>query len=132
MIINISINQLIFLSVLSGIAGTIGFTLFMQGVSKSGLAKADMVNALGSLFTKSIKNAFKVGLLIHFGSGIFFGFFYTFAITAFDVHGLLSSVGAGILISFIHGGVVGFLLVATVAEHHPIPQFQKAGFSVDL
>ena len=126
----ISIGSLVGISLIAGIIATAGMTIFLQVVSKTGIANADMVRALGSLFTKKLDNAFGVGLTIHTISGIFFAFFYTLAITALNVHGLPSSIGSGILIGFIHGGVVSFLLVASVAENHPLPQFQKAGFSV--
>ena len=33
---------------------------------------------------------------------------------------------------FIQGAVVGFVLVAAVAENHPLPEFRQAGFSVAL
>lgn len=127
---NISIGDLVAISLIGGILGTLGMTIFLTVVSKSGYANADMVRALGSLFTKTLDSAFKVGIIIHICSGIIFAFFYTFAISALDVRGFLSSAGAGLLIGFIHGAVVSFLLVASVAENHPLPQFQKAGFSV--
>jgi hypothetical protein len=73
-----------------------------------------------------------VGIVIHFVSGIFFAFLYSLAITAFNVHNVLLTTGSGVLIGFIHGGVVGFLLVTAVAEHHPLPQFKKAEFSVGV
>ncbi|HVO73245.1 MAG TPA: hypothetical protein VMT35_04425, partial [Ignavibacteriaceae bacterium] len=65
-------------------------------------------------------------------SGIFFAFLYSLAITAFNVHNVPLTAASGVLIGFIHGGVVGFMLVTAVAEHHPLPQFQKAGFSVGV
>ncbi len=37
---------------------------------------------------------------------------------------------AGLLIGFIHGAVVGFLLISTVAVRHPLPEFREAGFNV--
>ncbi|MEO8398821.1 MAG: hypothetical protein ABI550_03290 [Ignavibacteriaceae bacterium] len=127
---NISAGTYIWLSIVAGIIGTTGMTLFLYVVTKSDVANADMVKAIGSLFTKSLQSATGVGLVIHFISGIIFAFFYILAISAFQVQGFLSNVGAGLLIGFIHGAVVSFLLVASVAEHHPLPQFQKAGFSV--
>lgn len=127
---NISIGDLAAISLIGGIFGTIGMTIFLTVVSKSGYANADMVRALGSLFTKTLNSAFKVGIIIHICSGIIFAFLYTFAVSTLDIHGFLSCAGAGLLIGFIHGAVVSFILVASVAENHPLPQFQKAGFSV--
>ena len=42
----------------------------------------------------------------------------------------MSTAGAGTLIVFIRGAVAGFILVAVVAENHPLKEFKEAGFSV--
>ena len=128
--LNIPLSDYIIRSLVSGIIATIGMTLSLNAITKSGVANADMIRAVGSLFTKSLDNAEKVGLIIHFSVGIIFGFLYTFAIQLFLVHGFINNVGAGALIGFIHGAVVSFLLVAAVAEHHPMKEFQDAGFAV--
>ena len=104
----------------------------LRAITKSGWANADMVRALGSLFTHTIDNSFGIGIVVHFTSGIIFAFLYCLAITAFNVHNVLLTTASGVLIGFIHGGVVGFLLVTAVAEHHPLPQFKKAEFSVGV
>lgn len=118
------------MSFISGLVATTGMTLLLTAITKSGLANADMVRAVGSLFTRSYDNAFKVGFIIHLSAGLVFGFIYTFAVQAFDVQGFPGIVGSGVLIGFIHGAVVSFMLVAAVAEHHPLKEFQEAGFSV--
>jgi hypothetical protein len=127
---NIPLYDYIIRSLVSGVIATLGMTLSLTAITKSGVANADMIRAIGSLFTKSLDNAEKVGLIIHFSVGIIFGFLYTFAIQLFQVSGFLNNVGAGLLIGFIHGAVVSFLLVVAVAEHHPIKEFQEAGFAV--
>jgi len=125
-------DELIWTAVVAGLIGTAGMEMVLRTITKSGWANADMVRALGSLFTRSMDNAYGVGIVIHFISGIFFAFMYSLAITAFNVHNVLLTTASGVLIGFIHGGVVGFLLVTAVAEHHPLPQFKKAEFSVGV
>jgi uncharacterized membrane protein YeaQ/YmgE (transglycosylase-associated protein family) len=127
---HISIGNLIIIGLIAGIFGTSAMSIFLNLISKSGYANADMIRALGSLFTKSMNNAFQVGLALHMISGIIFAFIYTFIMMALNIHGFTACLGAGLIIGFIHGAVVSFLLVATVAENHPLPQFQTAGFSV--
>ncbi len=127
---NLSTGGILWISVVSGIIATLGMELFLRKITRSGLANADMVRAIGSIFTKSLDTAYRVGIIIHIISGIFFAFVYTLIISLVGVHGFLSSAGAGLLIGFIHGAVVGFMLVVTVAEHHPLPEFREAGFSV--
>lgn len=128
--LNIPLGDYILMSLVSGLIATTGMTLLLNAITKSGIANADMVRAVGSLFTKSLDNAAKTGIVIHYSVGLIFGFAYTFAIQLFEVQGFLSNVGSGILIGFIHGAVVGFMLVTTVAEHHPLKEFRQAGFSV--
>ncbi len=127
---SVSIGQIIWRSVWAGIIATAGMEVFLQSITKSGIANADMTRAVGSFFTKSLDTAYKVGILIQTFSGIIFAFIYTVIITYFGVKGILNNAGAGALIGFIHGAVVGFVLVATVAENHPLPEFREAGFAV--
>jgi hypothetical protein len=77
------------ISVIGGIIGTLGMTIFFQIITKTGVANADMVRALGSLFTKSLDSVFKVGIVIHFLSGIVFAFFYSIIINLLDIHRLI-------------------------------------------
>jgi len=125
-------EKFIWIVLIAGIIGTTGMTGFLEAITKSGIANADMVRAVGSLFTKSLESSFKVGIIVDILAGIIFAAFYTFVIVSFEIHGLLNCIGACMLTGFIHGAVVSFLLVATVAEHHPLKQFQKAGFSVAI
>lgn len=128
--LSISIKTFLWLGIVSGIIATGGMTVLLTLITKLGVANADMVRAVGSLFTKSLKNAVPVGLIIHFISGIIFALLYTLLIVSFQVQGFLSILKAGALIGFIHGAVVCFLLVAAVSENHPVKEFREAGFSV--
>jgi hypothetical protein len=105
-------------------------TLFLQIISKSEVANADMVRAIGSLFTESLESAFSFGIILHMISGIIFAFLYTFAIIGLNIHGVVSCIGSGTFIGFIHGGVVSFILVTAVAEHHPLHEFQMQVFQL--
>ena len=129
---NTSIGNIVGIALIAGILGTACMTMFLQIITKMGVANADMVRAIGSLFTKTLKSAFSFGIILHIISGIIFAFLYTYVIIIFNIHGVLSVTGSGILIGFIHGGIVGFVLVTAVAENHPLPKFQKAGFSVAI
>lgn len=124
------VEKFIWVALIAGLIGTMGMTGLLEAITKSGMANADMVRAIGSLFTKSLESSFKVGIIVDIIAGIIFAAFYTFAIVSFEVQGLLSSIGACMLIGFIHGAVVSFMLIAAVAEHHPLKQFQQTGFSV--
>lgn len=130
--IHTSPGHLIWMAIWAGIVGTVGMELLLRSITKSGLASADMARAIGSVFTKSLDSAYGLGMVIQTFNGIIFGVIYTGIITYMNIHGFINCAGAGLLIGFIHGAVVGFVLVAVVAEHHPLPKFRDAGFEVAI
>jgi len=123
------INFLIF-SIIAGIVGTSGMTFSMYLMNKTGIANAKMVIAIGSILTKTRENAMRVGLIIHYTSGVFFGMVYTILFYVYGVTGVISTLGIGFFIGCIHGFVMTFILVIAVAEHHPLEEFREAGFAV--
>lgn len=120
------------LTIVAGIVGTSGMSLAMWMITKSGIANAAMIRAIGSLFTKSYDNSFGPGLVIHFISGILFAFLYVILISIFAPNSVAAAIGTGAMIGVFHGVAFGFLLVITVAEHHPLEQFRNAGFEVAI
>ncbi len=126
----LSFPHFIWVALCAGIIGTIGMELMLQSITKFGIANADMTRAIGSLFTNSKAVAYRFGFVIQSFSGIIFAFIYILAFELFDVRGILSSAVAGLLLGFVHGAVVGFILVTAVAENHPHPEFRKAEFPV--
>ena len=121
----------IIIIILSGIFATAVMCGFLEVVARSKLANADMVRAVGSLFTASYENALKPGLIIQFGFGIVFSFIYFGVLSFFWSTGpaVIGIIG-GVVMGFFHGMVVGLSLVIVVAEHHPLEIFRKAGLTV--
>ena len=72
---NTSIGNIIGIALIAGILGTACMTLFLQIITKLGIANADMVRAIGSLFTKTLKSAFSFGITLHMVSGIIFAYY---------------------------------------------------------
>jgi hypothetical protein len=118
------------LALLAGIIGAGGMNLFMFIVRRAGIAQADMVRAVGSIFTRSLKSAFSLGLTLHFLLGIIFAVFYFMAFSFLGLSGLPESLIGGLVLGFIQGFVVSIILVVTIAEHHPMRAFRKSGMSV--
>lgn len=114
----------------SGIISTFLMVLFLELVTRTKLANADMVRAIGSIITKNYDNALVPGLVIQFGFGIVFSFIYFGILSYFNSTIGLNGVLGGGLIGLFHGVVVGFVGVVTVAEHHPLTKFKEAGFTV--
>jgi hypothetical protein len=120
-------------SVIAGLVGTVGMTLVLNGITRTGITNAKMVEAVGSLFTKSRESAGRVGSILHIVSGVTFGILYTLIMIA-PKEGLSPGmvVGFGIILGLIHGLMVCFFLVAMIAETHPLEEFRSAGFAVGL
>jgi hypothetical protein len=118
--------------ILAGAVGTAAMTLLMSFVTKAGLANADMVRAIGSVFTGSLERALLVGATLYTTGGFVFAMLYTIALSLLPVEGFWPIFGFSTLFGFVHGFLVSFFLVVLVAEHHPIERFREAGFGVAL
>ena len=122
--------QFIFGSALAGIVGAACMALFMTGVTWMRIVNADMIRAIGSLFTGSNEAALRVGGVVHAVSGIVFAMLYAMVLSLFSVHGFWYATAMSGLIGFVHGFVVFFVLINMVAEHHPLPEFREVGVGV--
>lgn len=116
-------------AIAAGLIATAAMVLVMAAITQFGITNADMVRAIGSLFTRSLDTARTVGSFIHFTAGVVFAFLYILAFQLIGVEGALTMI-AGTVLGFAHGFVMSFILVTSVAEHHPLEQFRKAGFAV--
>ena len=115
---------------LSGVLATTVMCIFLEMVTRAKLANADMVRAVGSVFTGSYENSLKPGLVIQFGSGIIFSFIYFGTLSYFSTGPAAVGAVMGAVIGLFHGMVVGLGIVVAVAEHHPVARFREAGFMV--
>lgn len=118
------------IAIAAGIVGAGGMSLFMWLTTRFHLANADMIRAVGSIFTKRYENAFLPGLLIHLGTGALFSIAYAAFIGLFGASSLGSSIVLAVAFGTFHGLVVSFTLVVLVAQYHPLERFQSAGVEV--
>jgi len=122
----------VILTIIAGLIGTGGMTLVMWLISKSGMANADMVRAIGSIFTRNLDESLTPGLIIHFIVGSLIAFIYVILISLFAPTSVAATIGTGAMIGLFHGVAFSFLLVVAVAEHHPLEDFRNAGLEVAL
>ncbi len=115
---------------LAGLVGTGAMTLLMSLATRSGMANADMVRAIGSVFTGSLDRALLVGGTLYATGGVVFAVLYTLVLGFLSVEGFWLTVVAATLLGFVHGFVMSFILVVAVAERHPVERFREAGFAV--
>jgi len=116
--------------ILAGIVSTFLMIMFLEFVTRTKLANADMVRAIGSIITGNYDKSLVAGLIIQFGFGIVFSFVYFGILSFFNSSIGLNGVLGGGLMGLFHGIVVGFVGVVTVAEHHPLERFRQTGFTV--
>jgi Family of unknown function (DUF6789) len=117
-------------TVLAGVIATVVMTASLYAIHWRGFAEADMLRALGSIFTRKESNALPVGVVLHFLSGIVFAFLYVVVWSTLPVNAFQHYVLLGLFTGFAHGLVVSYVLVVLVAEHHPLERFQRAGIGV--
>lgn len=116
---------------LAGLAGAAAMSLVMRLIARAGEG-GDMVEALGSLLTRSLDNARMVGRLLHVLSAIGFGLVYALLMIALGLtvwpHALFTGLGFGAF----HGVVVSLGLVWVVADNHPVERYRRSSPTVFL
>jgi hypothetical protein len=120
----------IFDIVVAGLVATSAMVVFMQAIHRRGWANADMIRAIGSILTRSEKEAWKPGVVIHYTIGVFFAFAYSVLLAISPASSFLGVLVLSTFIGMVHGVVVGLMLTILVAEHHPLERFQHAGAGV--
>lgn len=119
-------------ALVAGVLAGAVMELVLWGVGRAGWAKADMIVALGSLFTRSRETAWRVGVVIHAVAAAAFAVLYVLLMMKVGFTDLPYSLLLGGGVGFIHGLIVSLGLVWVVAEQHPLEEFQDAGFAIGL
>jgi hypothetical protein len=119
-------------ALVAGILGGLAMELAMWLISRAGLARGDMVLALGSLLTKSRENAYRVGLVVHATAAIGFGLVYALLMVTLGYTQMPLSLMLGLGVGTLHGLLVSLMLVWVVADRHPLEEFKEADLLVGL
>jgi hypothetical protein len=119
-------------SLLAGVLGGLAMEGAMWLVARAGLARGDMILALGSLLTKSRDNAYRVGLVIHATAAVGFALVYTLLMVTLGYSHLPMSLMLGLGVGVLHGIIVSLMLVWIVADQHPLEEFREADLLVGL
>ncbi|HVQ20497.1 MAG TPA: DUF6789 family protein, partial [Terrimicrobiaceae bacterium] len=107
-----------------GILGTVAMSALLLLPRWLGMGKIDVIPAVGALITGRTENAFSIGYIVHFVSGIFFAYFYWAVLLLMKLPVVWWMFG---MAGFIHGIVVMLLVCITVMEHHPISRYHERG-----
>lgn len=119
-------------SLVAGLLGGLVMEAVLWLIGRGGWAKADMIVALGSMFTKSRETAWRVGAVLHIVSAIGFALIYTLLMHALGATEMPWSAALGVGVGFLHGLIVSLGLVWVVAEQHPLEEFNEAGLAIGL
>ena len=119
-------------SFVAGVLGGLAMELAMWLICRAGLAKGDMILALGSLLTKTRDNAYRVGLIVHVTAAMGFALVYTLLMVTLGYTHLPVSLMLGLGVGVMHGLLVSLMLVWVVADRHPLEEFKEADLLVGL
>ena len=119
-------------ALVAGLLGGLAMEVVLWIIGRGGWAKADMIVALGSMFTKARDTAWRVGALLHLAAAIVFAIGYTLLMHALGYTHMPSSAALGAGVGFLHGLIVSLGLVWVVAEQHPLEEFNEAGLAIGL
>lgn len=119
-------------ALIAGVIGGLAMELVMWLIARGGLARGDMILALGSLITKARANAYRVGLAVHATAAIGFALVYVLLMVMLGYNRMPSSLMIGLAAGTLHGIIVSLMLVWVVADHHPLEEFKEADLLVGL
>jgi uncharacterized membrane protein YagU involved in acid resistance len=119
-------------ALIAGVLGGLAMEAVLWVIGRAGWAKADMVVALGSMFTKSRESGRRIGTILHIVSAIAFAIAYTLLLHALGATEMPWSAALGAGVGFLHGLIVSLGLVWVVAEQHPLEEFNEAGLAIGL
>ena len=119
-------------SLAAGALGGTAMLLAMGLMTRGGLAKGNMIVALGGIVTKSRDSAFRVGLMLHALSAFGFAMVYAMLMLWLGATDMPNALKVGLAVGFVHGLIVSLALVWVVAEEHPFEEYNEAGLAVGL
>jgi hypothetical protein len=119
-------------ALIAGVMGGLAMEAVMWLIAKAGLARGDMILALGSLVTKSRDNAYRVGLIVHVTAAIGFAFVYALLMVTLGYTQMPTALMLGLGVGVFHGIIVSLMLVWVVADRHPLEEFKEADLLVGL
>ena len=123
--------RLVLMPIVAGLIATGGMTAFLWSINRTGWTNADMVRAVGSLFTKSYDKALGVGLVVHFVNGIIIAAAYLHLLSLFYLTSLGFEIFGGGVIGLFQGFVVGWGIIR-FSHRHPVAQFKEADYQVAI
>jgi hypothetical protein len=124
--------HLLLIAFTAGLIGTAGMSIFIYSRSTFGFSGREALSIIGRLVTESPEQAPKAGAILHAAAGVLFAICYTILILAISPAGVMARAGTGALIGLAHGFTMSYVMVISVAEHHPVIRLREAGIGLAL
>ena len=109
----------------AGLLGTVAYLIFQLLPRQLGIARVDLVRAMGTFVTKNRDTAFVPGLAISFVLGIVMAYVY-YAFISY-IRGIPPNWLSGLFYGLVQGAVFMLYTVVVVLEHHPDKNYQRRG-----
>lgn len=122
-----SINPgLIIAAIAGGTLGALAMNAFMYAISNQANPRVNMAEALGSLITKRLEGASRIGHICHLAIGILFGLLYAYTLAAAGATALPQAIFLGMALGLFQGIIISYCLMFIVSEKHPIEKYRRA------
>lgn len=128
----IILNRFLTASVVSGVIATILMSFFISVVSKSSWIPMSMPSIIGRIFSKNANDAKFIGWLFHIIAGVIFAFVYVYFLNFFSVLSSPVAMLVGSAFGVLHGFSLFFMLLPSLAEHHPDKSVRSVGGALAL
>src|SRR5688572_16067908 len=118
-------------ALMAGLAGTSAMLAFLYLLAFGRAVESRLPLALGAVMLKRMEGALGIGLMLHYGFGIAFGFVYTNLIVMAEPASGAAIVGLGLAFGLVHG-IFATMFMIGMAERHPLKQFREAPVASSL
>lgn len=114
----------------AGLVAATAMLFVLDVIHLLGIAKPEPIHTIGGVITGDTENSFWLGLGAHYATGITFAFVYYALFKMLPVYSLFSLGAAGFFAGMMHGLIVGFMILISVAEHHRDARMRATGIGV--
>lgn len=121
--------QFVLYSILAGLVGAGGMTLVLGFFGQVGWTRANLVVALGYLFSRDRKPAIALGATIHGVAGVVFAMIYTTIFLFFDLSTAPAIIFMGLGLGWAHGIVMSLIFVVSAVLGEPEGEMKKVQFA---
>ncbi len=122
-------SQFVLYATLAGLIGAAGMTIVIAIVGKAGWTRANLIMALGYLFSDKRGTAFMMGFVVHLIAGIVFAMIYAALFLLIGLETPVLVIAGGAVLGFLHGVVASLIFVVGAVLGDGGDEIKKVKFS---